>query len=57
LHYVATFNIKGESYRLKERWRAGLMQNMPLPTARGKYRMMSIPISVITGQNTSTLTQ
>lgn len=33
LHHATTFNIKGESYRLKERRRAGLMQNMPQPTA------------------------
>ena len=33
LHHATTFNIKGESYRLKKRRRAGLMQDMPQPTA------------------------
>jgi DNA replication protein DnaC len=30
-HHATTINIKGESYRLKEKRRAGLLR--PLPTA------------------------
>jgi DNA replication protein DnaC len=30
LHYSTTLNIKGESYRLKEKRRAGLLERTPL---------------------------
>ena len=33
LHHSTTFNIKGESYRLKEKRRAGLLGRIPQPTA------------------------
>ncbi len=32
LHHATTFNIKGESYRLRERKKAGLIQHQPQPT-------------------------
>ena len=31
LHYSTTLNIKGESYRLKEKRRAGLLSRSPVP--------------------------
>ena len=33
LHHATTLNVKGESYRLKETRRAGLLTHQPLPTA------------------------
>jgi hypothetical protein len=37
-HHCTTFNIKGESYRLKEKQRAGLLRRLGLITA-GKERV------------------
>jgi hypothetical protein len=36
LHYSTTLNIKGESYRLKEKRRAGLLGSPVLPEAAEK---------------------
>jgi hypothetical protein len=32
LHHATTLNIKGESYRLKEKRKAGLLARQPVPT-------------------------
>ena len=36
LHHATTLNIKGESYRLKEKWRAGLLGRPKPPPGRRK---------------------
>lgn len=42
LHHVHVVNIKGESYRLKDRLRAGLNPAVPIPgvgkSGHGKFR-------------------
>jgi len=41
LHHCTTVNIRGESYRLKEKRRAGLFDPRTQPTERGKLTVQS----------------
>jgi len=36
LHHATTINIKGESYRLKEKRRAGMLKNNPTDQVKQK---------------------
>ena len=50
LHHATTLNIKGESYRLKEKRRAGLLgQTPPTPTRGGGHGRIAAP--AYRGQN------
>ena len=48
LHHSTTVNIKGESYRLKEKRRAGLIGTEPLKR-RGRPRKTEVPTDGIQG--------
>ena len=43
LHYATTLNIKGESYRLKEKRKAGLL-GQPKPVEEGATEEVPMPI-------------
>jgi len=50
LHHATTLNIKGESYRLKEKRRAGLLGRPKVPLEEGREEVLNTEEAVMNGQ-------